>query len=347
MSARILKGDRYLVVACLLLVAIAATGIISLRIAFRTDGHGEVAGKSITVLLPPPNLLRPISPQEALRDNASRSFVIRADSPAAPFRFAGNALSRDRAIECLTQAVYYEAAADGPQGERAVAQVILNRVRHPGFPSSICGVIYEGANAPGCQFTFTCDGSLGKSPAPALWKEAREIAVEELTGKVFAPVGHATHYHADYVLPYWADSLDKSVQIGHQIFYRLRGVFGNSAAFTQSYARNEPAPPAPPPTSAGPLQDIIAGEDPSETDPIAPAPHPQLAANSQLLADISAGALIGDSADRKAAAPAPQAGKAPANASARSNCEPASTAAPLRPLAANNLHSGQKPSCPD
>src|SRR5205085_10886699 len=98
----------------------------------------------------------------------------------------------------------------------------------------------------GCQFTFTCDGSLMRNPIPSIWAQAKRIASQALDGKVFAAVGHATHYHADYVLPYWADSLAKQVQIGHHIFYRLQGGLGTDPAFSQRYAGKEPdLPPAP------------------------------------------------------------------------------------------------------
>ena len=148
---------------------------------------------------------------------------------------------RSRAITCLAQAVYYEAAGEGSDGGRAVAQVVLNRLHHPGFPSTVCGVVYQGGDrATGCQFSFVCDGSMQRIPSAWLWARSREIAEEALSGKVYAPVGHATHYHADYVLPYWADSLDKSAQLGHHIFYRLRSIFGDGRAFSQRYAGSEP-----------------------------------------------------------------------------------------------------------
>ena len=160
---------------------------------------------------------------------------------AAAFKLKADAVSRDRALECLTQAVYYEAASEGADGGRAVAQVVLNRMRHPAYPSTVCGVVYQGSERPiGCQFTFTCDGSLARMPVQSLWKQSQKIAEQALAGKVFAPVGHATHYHADYVLPYWADSLDKSIQIGRHIFYRLKSGLGASSAFRQRYGGVEP-----------------------------------------------------------------------------------------------------------
>lgn len=197
--------------------------------------------------LPPPNLLKPVTPKEALEENAGRPFVERSDSAAARFVLKSDKGSLDRAVNCLTQAVYYEAAGEGPDGERAVAQVVLNRMRHPGYPASVCGVIYQGSDrSSGCQFTFTCDGSLLRTPIAALWARSRKIAQEALAGRVFAAVGHATHYHADYVLPYWADSLDKSVQVGRHIFYRLKGSLGDSRAFMQRYVGVEPQLPQPP-----------------------------------------------------------------------------------------------------
>ncbi len=196
--------------------------------------------RSVTVKLniPPPDLLRPISPEEALVENSKREFSERPDSAAAAFTLNADSTSRERALECLTQAVYYEAAGDGADGERAVAQVVLNRMRHPAYPSSVCGVVYQGSDRPiGCQFTFTCDGSLARIPIPTLWKQAERIARQALAGKVFAPVGHSTHYHADYVLPYWANSLDKSVQIGRHIFYRLKGGLGADQRFPPALQR--------------------------------------------------------------------------------------------------------------
>jgi hypothetical protein len=199
---------------------------------------------SITVALP--NLIRPLAPEDAIKQNEARPFDAVPDTPAQKFLLRADLDNRGRAVECLTQAVYYEAASEGVEGQRAVAQVVLNRMHHPGFPSTVCGVVYQGSELPtGCQFTFTCDGSLLRTPVPALWAQARRVAVDALGGQVDAAVGHATHYHADYVLPYWADSLLKQVQIGHHIFYRLRGDLGSSAAFSQRYAGSEPVLPSP------------------------------------------------------------------------------------------------------
>ncbi|WP_308515782.1 cell wall hydrolase [Sphingomonas flavescens] len=227
-------------------LTLSSLGDSGARSTSRTDLPPAAAAQAV-VGLPPPDLVRPITPEEAARENAERPFVNRPDSAARKFVLKVAADEADRALTCLTQAVYYEAAGEGTDGGRAVAQIVLNRMRHPGYPASVCGVIYQGSErATGCQFTFTCDGSLLRPPAAALWNRSRKIAQEALAGKVFAPVGHATHYHADYVVPYWADSLDKTVQIGRHIFYRLRGAYGDGNAFSQRYAGHEPLlPPKP------------------------------------------------------------------------------------------------------
>jgi hypothetical protein len=124
-----------------------------------------------------------------------------------------------------------------------VAQVVLNRVRHPAFPNSVCGVVYEGSTrVTGCQFTFTCDGSMAHAPLPSLWNRARKVAEAALAGSVYAPVGQATHYHANYVVPYWASSLVKTSIEGAHIFYRWAGGWGRPAAFTDRWTALEGDP---------------------------------------------------------------------------------------------------------
>jgi hypothetical protein len=169
---------------------------------------------------------------------------------ARPFSAGGSGIDKVRALQCLTMAIYYEAGNEPLDGERAVAQVILNRVAHPSYPNSVCGVVFQGSERrTGCQFTFTCDGSLARRPARASWERARQVAQAALGGYVFTKVGLATHYHATYVLPYWAASLDNVGTIGLHTFYRWRGAAGQRSAFTLAYRGGEPAP-APHPRSA-------------------------------------------------------------------------------------------------
>lgn len=147
------------------------------------------------------------------------------------------------ALKCLSQAVYYEAAVEPLDGRRAVAQVVLNRVRHPAYPKSVCGVVYQGAErGTGCQFSFTCDGALLREPAAGPWREAQAVAKAALAGYVERSVGTATFYHADYVLPKWAFEFGKINQIGRHIFYRFNGGWGQAQAFTGRYAGLERIP---------------------------------------------------------------------------------------------------------
>ncbi|WP_284734705.1 cell wall hydrolase [Sphingosinicella terrae] len=186
--------------------------------------------------------LRPIAPTDALAVNAAIPVESGSNPAARPFSLAGvEQADRARSLECLTAAIYYEAARETTDGQRAVAQVVLNRVRHPAYPNTVCGVVFEGARrVTGCQFSFTCDGSLRRAPMASYWERARAIAEAALGGYVHAPVGWSTHYHANYVVPYWASSLTKAAVIGTHIFYRWRGGWGRPPAFASRYARSEP-----------------------------------------------------------------------------------------------------------
>lgn len=166
--------------------------------------------------------------------------LIDAGPGASPF-FGSGGTNLARAQDCLAQAIWYEAASESEAGQRAVAQVVLNRVKHPSWPSSVCGVVYQGSSRrTGCQFTFTCDGSLRRKASGSTWARAQNIASEALSGRVYEPIGHATHYHTLWVNPYWASSLDHVGTIGAHRFYRNRGSGGRKQAFTQSYAGTEP-----------------------------------------------------------------------------------------------------------
>jgi len=190
---------------------------------------------------PPPLLLKPVAADQAVQINDAIPVATGPNPAAAPFLFKGSAAARGQALQCLASAVYYEAGNQDADGERAVAQVVLNRVRHPAFPASVCSVVYEGSTRiTGCQFTFTCDGSLYRQPDADGWRRAYKVAQAALSGSVYAPVGYATHYHADYVVPYWSSTLAKNAIVGAHIFYRWAGGWGQPAAFIKSYAGHEP-----------------------------------------------------------------------------------------------------------
>ena len=353
--AWILRGRRkwWAAAAVTLVAAIAAALILRVSAGTWAGRSSDQANQNTTRLppnasmpldLPPPDLLRPLSPDEAAKQNAERPFVKRPDTPAAKFVLNAAPEDRERALTCLAQAVYYEAAGEGSDGERAVAQVVINRMHHPGYPASICGVVYQGSErGAGCQFTFTCNGSVLRTPSPDLWARARKIAEAALSGKVFAPIGHATHYHANYVLPYWADSLDKTVQIGRHIFYRLRSTLGERSAFSQHYAGTEPE--VKPPNAAvvlpqSAMTEQLAGallgdnvNGPSkEVERAAPPATPSLAA------DLGSGSLIVD-AQPPTAAPKPRT-KPPAD------CPAAGDSKKLSPLEKADLRaSGSASGC--
>ena len=191
---------------------------------------------------PPSMAVRPLAPAQALKLNAEIPVAQGPNPAAAAFEFKGSAAAKAQALNCLASAVYYEAGNQDLNGERAVAQVVLNRVRHPAFPGSVCGVVYQGSTRPtGCQFTFTCDGSLNRQPDADGWRRAIEVAQAALGGAVYAPVGWATHYHADYVVPYWASTMAKNDVVGAHLFYRWQGGWGQPSAFTQDYGGREPS----------------------------------------------------------------------------------------------------------
>jgi hypothetical protein len=164
------------------------------------------------------------------------------DGAVAPFFMpAADRAERDRAGHCLAEAVYYEAGFEPVDGQRAVAQVVLNRVRDPNFPDTVCGVVYQGWwRRTGCQFSFVCDGSLvRRPPGDDEWSRARAVAEQALNGYVVTAVGAATHYHTDYVNPYWRRSVVEVAKVGTHIFYSWKGKAGRPAALVQQYAGGE------------------------------------------------------------------------------------------------------------
>ncbi len=175
---------------------------------------------------------------------------------ARPFSMAGTStVDRNRALLCLTTALYYEAASEPDAGHRAVAQVILNRARHPAFPATVCGVVYQGVQtdtaSTGCQFSFACDGATMRIPARAAWARAARNAGMALAGYVYAPVGLATHYHTYAVTPAWNRTLVMTDVVGAHFFHRWKGYWGTATAFSQRYHGGEPVPGG---TSGGVLE---------------------------------------------------------------------------------------------
>jgi spore germination cell wall hydrolase CwlJ-like protein len=212
-------------------VPAADAGTAGARFASLTPGAAAAAAQQPA----PPATEEPPPPEILAKE-------IAVGDPARPFDI-GPASQGDvqSALECLTAAIYYEARSESDDGERAVAQVVLNRVRHPAFPKTVCGVVYQGSNrSTGCQFTFTCDGSLARGARqPYAWARAQKIAAAALAGYVFSPVGLATHYHTTAIHPWWADSMARAVTIGAHIFYRWNGAWGDPRSFRRPYVGAE------------------------------------------------------------------------------------------------------------
>jgi hypothetical protein len=227
-----------------LFVALAVGGAVWImltaqqaKLASRESGAGQMAAGHLT----PASLPRPISgspsvglsPEDAILANAAIPFASRPIVPAPSFVMTlSDPTQSQQALNCLTQAVYYEAATEPLAGQEAVAQVVLNRLRNPIFPKTVCGVVFQGSTQKtGCQFTFTCDGSLARAPNPKLWDRAQKVAAQALAGFVQPAVGDAVNYHADYVSPPWSRTLVKVTQIGLHIFYDRgdTGLLDNSA----------------------------------------------------------------------------------------------------------------------
>ncbi len=152
----------------------------------------------------------------AFSDSGLRQGV--AFAPTAPEA----RLKSARELDCLTQAVYFEARGETPRGQAAVATVVLNRVKNPAFPKTVCAVVYQGAaRNSGCQFSFACDGSMRRGREMAAWSRARHVAARALSGVVLAEVGKATHFHTTGVAPIWGPRMLRVAQVGLHVFYRF------------------------------------------------------------------------------------------------------------------------------
>jgi hypothetical protein len=204
--------------------------------------------------LPQSNLLLPTVPLTA-------TTLLNPGPAALPYVFRGGSANDSlRAQLCLTAAIYYEAANEPDEGQRGVAQVVLNRVRHPAYPNTVCDVVYQGTERGDllCQFSFACDGSMQRIPARESWARASRVARAALAGSVFAPVGNATHYHTHAVNPSWNQSMTRAAFVGNHVFFRWSGAAGLPSAFYARYTGREPNPgPRPHPIRAIPLPHAI------------------------------------------------------------------------------------------
>lgn len=182
-----------------------------------------------------------VEPTTAKAINVKRPFSTATNHAARPFRANFLDADRERAISCLAIAALYEAGGQ-IDDQRPVMQVILNRVRHPAWPGSVCGVVFQGQERrTGCQFSFTCDGSMRRQQSASRLGPARSLAGLMLSGTYDPRVGLATHYHTDWVVPYWSSSLDKITAVKTHIFFRWKGYWGTPNAFRPSGTGKEPS----------------------------------------------------------------------------------------------------------
>jgi spore germination cell wall hydrolase CwlJ-like protein len=233
----------------LALLALAAIAVPLILVLNAPRIPPTVAGKVVRpqrvvpkAELPPvePIKFQAVAPQDARAFNATIPFSTAPNPAARPFRIFGSPVDQARAVDCLAAALIYE-AGDDPVGQRAVGQVVLNRVRHPAYPNSVCGVVFQGSERrTGCQFTFTCDGAIMRAVNAGAWNRARSLAMAALNGSVDARVGLATHYHTDWVVPYWSASLDKITEVNTHLFFRWTGWWGTPPAFRDRYTGAEP-----------------------------------------------------------------------------------------------------------
>jgi len=166
-----------------------------------------------------------------------------------------------RELSCLAQAVYYEARGETYQGQVAVAEVVMNRARSGVYPGSVCGVVYQGSHrATGCQFTFTCDGSLERRPRGASWARSQQVARQVLLGYTRPITARATHYHTTAVDPYWSSSLIETGRIGEHVFYRFPNRAERAALVAAGLIRRAPRGAVAADEAVAPPVDLQAGE---------------------------------------------------------------------------------------
>jgi spore germination cell wall hydrolase CwlJ-like protein len=180
--------------------------------------HGEPSPEAEAGPAAPPR--KPGGEWAGLLKNASLS----PDQPQTLFGGLTEDEFRARELRCMATAIYFEARDEPVKGQIAVAQVIMNRIRSPFYPKTVCGVVYQGErNRHGCQFSFTCTGKTNSVKEKPEWATAVKLAKQVIAGEVWLKeVGYATHYHATYVHPPWRFELDKITQIGGHIFYKMK-----------------------------------------------------------------------------------------------------------------------------
>jgi spore germination cell wall hydrolase CwlJ-like protein len=232
--------DRFPAYAAILILAAFLIGLAV------TKYGASLSPYSVSTKLGPPPPVEPLilkNVDRATAKSENDKVALTADPvpPAPAFIFRGSPADFERATDCLAATIFYEAGAESAAGQMAVVQVVLNRARHPGYPKSVCGVVFQGhERRTGCQFSYTCDGSMARRPSAEAWARHRGLAAAMLKGLVYPPVGLATHYHTDWVLPVWSARLDKVRVEGTHLFFRYHGYWGSMAAYKTRLSGSEP-----------------------------------------------------------------------------------------------------------
>lgn len=164
------------------------------------------------------------SGDEELKEEREAAAAASRAGKGVSYRGESEAEFQERERRCLATAIYFEARGEPITGQKAVAQVVMNRVRSPEYPDTICGVVYQGQHLrTGCQFSFTCDGKTDNAKDEERWAIAVDLARKTTANDVWLDdIGHATHYHANYVSPRWIREMKRIQSIGAHIFYKLR-----------------------------------------------------------------------------------------------------------------------------
>ena len=176
------------------------------------------AGSAVLVIAAGGFMALPKSPDQS--SPAPAAAAIPASSLSAPRLTTAGLTAPIRAakpadLTCLTKAVYYEARGESPDGQAAVAQVVLNRTHRASYPASVCAVVFQGVNQGGCQFSFVCNGAMKRPLEPGAWSRARSVASSALSGHVMRAVGQAVSFHVAPV----AGRCGGVARIGSHVFF--------------------------------------------------------------------------------------------------------------------------------
>lgn len=183
----------------------------------------SAAADLVNGVQPPNSVLTSLSANLTGLPVSIRDAALTSDIPAIDANLLSSAAGSAAQTQCMAQAIYYEARSETFSGQKAVGEVVMNRVASKHFPNTICGVVFQGAErSTGCQFSFTCDGSMDKTPYGKAWTRSKTLSEHMRMGVHKSMTANATHYHTTDVNPKWASSVQPTRQIGSHKFYRFK-----------------------------------------------------------------------------------------------------------------------------